>query len=84
MAAQLPCPNCRSYKTVDQKRRMLWGGLAVTVLSLPWVLWLVPLFFVLTGLSMMVGSLFLPEQRRCRCRACGLQFPLPAPAAEIS
>ncbi len=79
MADATQCPECRSYKVIDQKRRYVWGGIALMGLSLPWVWLIFPVVFVLAGLAVAIGGLVMSRAKRFRCRSCNFQFPVPAP-----
>ncbi|HJT21639.1 MAG TPA: hypothetical protein VJ746_14270 [Nitrospira sp.] len=74
---QVACPHCQSYKTVDQKRAYLIGGILLVLFSLPWVIFIFPIVFVLAGASLAVSSAFVKAERRFKCRGCGFQFPVP-------
>jgi hypothetical protein len=70
-ATRAQCPNCSSYKV--WKRGMWWtaGGLFFVALSLPWVLILIGIPFLIAGAAWaLAGILEVAQGNPRRCREC--------------
>ena len=74
---QVACPHCHSYKTVDRKLNWTLGGTLLTLFSLPWIVLVFPVVFVIAGLIIVLCGVALPRASRFRCRACAFVFPKP-------
>lgn len=65
------CLNCGSFKVWKRGSVYLWGGIVFAVLSLPWVLILIGIPFLLAGLLLaLAGFAEMRQGNPLRCRQC--------------
>lgn len=72
---QHQCPQCRSFKVIDKRLNYGWGGLALLLFSLPWILIIIGVIPALAGLAIAIVGFTTPAARRLKCRACAFEFP---------
>lgn len=73
--SQRQCPQCRSFKVIDKRLHYGWGGLALLLFSLPWVLVLIGILPAIAGLAISIYGFTAQSARRLRCRSCAFEFP---------
>lgn len=82
--SQRQCPQCRSFKVIDKRLNYGWGGIALLLFSLPWILIIIGVIPALAGLGIAIYGFTVPAANRFRCRSCAFEFPKSDPVAQRS
>jgi|CXWL01.1.fsa_nt_gi hypothetical protein len=73
--SQRQCPQCRSFKAIDKRMNYGWGGVALLLFSLPWIMIIIGMIPAIIGLAIAIIGFTSPAARRLKCRACAFEFP---------
>ena len=59
---------------IDKRLNYGWGGVAVVLLSLPWIVVVIGIFTAIAGVVLAIVGFTARTERRLKCRACGAEF----------